>query len=53
MEVKNVRCKKNGEFPSPYGVLFILIRKEKGYKLHIAYKFPSPYGVLFILIGHS
>ena len=42
----------NRKFPSPYGVLFILIRLAKKLRdLHLLMrKFPSPYGVLFILI---
>ena len=38
------------KFPSPYGVIFILMKllsiTEKEFKL----LFPSPYGVIFILI---
>ena len=41
------------EFPSPYGVLFILIGNYfRTYKeAEEVLKFPSPYGVLFILIS--
>ena len=41
------------EFPSPYGVLFILILKpsETFNARRLASLFPSPYGVLFILIS--
>ena len=40
------------EFPSPYGVSFILIKFNiDGYKN--LFKFPSPYGVSFILIRKS
>ena len=39
------------EFPSPYGVLFILIGKTTfAEKLQYLAPFPSPYGVLFILM---
>ena len=41
--------KQHWEFPSPYGVSFILIRKEDKWKIYIL-KFPSPYGVSFILM---
>ena len=41
----------NLKFPSPYGVLFILIASKIGAKVVVATtKFPSPCGVLFILI---
>ena len=37
------------EFPSPYGVIFILIKS--GYSAgSFDAEFPSPYGVIFILI---
>ena len=36
-------------FPSPYGVIFILIKKLRRVRCTI-YQFPSPYGVIFILI---
>ena len=40
-------------FPSPYGVSFILIRKN-GIKGEIkAIEFPSPYGVSFILMDRN
>ena len=39
------------EFPSPYGVLFILIKESfKCLQCKRTLGFPSPYGVLFILI---
>ena len=46
-----LKLSKEGEFPSPYGVIFILIfmlimnGMEKMFG-----EFPSPYGVIFILI---
>ena len=42
-----------GRFPSPYGVLFILIIPSSPIKWFLFLKFPSPYGVLFILIFES
>ena len=38
------------EFPSPYGVLFILILKPYTIIGEYGTVFPSPYGVLFILM---
>ena len=38
------------QFPSPYGVSFILMFDEETKDSHKTWKFPSPYGVLFILI---
>ena len=38
------------EFPSPYGVSFILILMNKLHCLPLFLKFPSPYGVSFILM---
>ena len=50
-------CMKNGKalgFPSPYGVLFILIMYAKAtFKDVIKYKFPSPYEVTFTFILYS
>ena len=41
------------EFPSPYGVSFILIWKEiKELVKEMNVEFPSPYGVIFILIKY-
>ena len=39
-------------FPSPYGVLFILINLDSDNRFvkKMTYGFPSPYGVSFILI---
>ena len=36
-------------FPSPYGVIFILIMIVKTTEM-LELEFPSPYGVIFILI---
>ena len=38
------------EFPSPYGVSFILMKMKKEIAICIEIGFPSPYGVSFILI---
>ena len=38
------------EFPSPYGVSFILIKGSSIKEWRFFTKFPSPYGVSFILI---
>ena len=38
-------------FPSPYGVLFILMFGNQNFNSMSTQKFPSPYGVLFILIS--
>ena len=40
-----------GLFPSPYGVLFILIGEWISSDVDEYERFPSPYGVLFILIN--
>ena len=41
------------EFPSPYGVSFILIGYDwEVIELEDENRFPSPYGVSFILIGY-
>ena len=42
----------NGEFPSPYGVSFILILDDTDLikQMQDILRFPSPYGVSFILI---
>ena len=37
-------------FPSPYGVIFILINNKDFWRNLYDAKFPSPYGVIFILI---
>ena len=50
--IKN-RSGKNerNEFPSPYGVSFILIEMLENWLVsQLGYEFPSPYGVSFILI---
>ena len=41
---------KTKEFPSPYGVSFILIILLSSDVFSSSVKFPSPYGVSFILI---
>ena len=38
------------EFPSPYGVSFILIGRRETVEVTLYLEFPSPYGVSFILI---
>ena len=41
---------KTAKFPSPYGVIFILIFETLHCIHNLNLQFPSPYGVIFILI---
>ena len=41
------------EFPSPYGVSFILIQEQPLLLLEHQKEFPSSYRIAFILIRHS